>query len=201
MTTTSTTNTVGTDARPTIDRAVQQRGSDLPLRHPAARARGRRPNIHPTHLDRIAGFVDRARADGARVVFGGEGNLDAGAHFYRPTLIADARPGSEILMAEVFGPVLTVQTFDSDDEAVELANNTEYGLAAVLVTSDRDRAERVSTRLVAGTVWVNCFYVRDLRAPFGGSRRSGVGREGGTWSVDFYSDVKNTVYAPDGWGA
>jgi 5-carboxymethyl-2-hydroxymuconic-semialdehyde dehydrogenase len=69
----------------------------------------------------------------------------------------------------------------------------------MLFTGDRSRAERVSAQLVAGTVWVNCFFVRDLRAPFGGSRLSGVGREGGTWSFDFYCDVKNTVSAPDGW--
>lgn len=157
------------------------------------------PNIHTKHVERVAGFVERAVADGARVVFGGDRNAAAGSHYYLPTLIADAEPGSEILTAEVFGPVLTIQTFASDAEAIELANNTEYGLAAVVVTSDRDRAEQVTAKLVAGTVWVNCFYVRDLRAPFGGARKSGMGREGGTWSFDFYADVKNTVYAPDGW--
>ena len=95
--------------------------------------------------------------------------------------------------------MLTVQTFSGEDEAVALANSTRYGLAATLFTGDRERASRVSARLVAGTVWVNCFFVRDLRAPFGGAGQSGIGREGGTWSFDFYSDVKNTVYAPKGW--
>ena len=95
--------------------------------------------------------------------------------------------------------MLTLQTFGSEDEAVALANSTKYGLAATLFTGDRERASRVSARLVAGTVWVNCFFVRDLRAPFGGAGQSGIGREGGTWSFDFYSDVKNTVYAPKGW--
>ena len=95
--------------------------------------------------------------------------------------------------------MLTLQTFAGEDEAAELANGTSYGLAAMVFTSDRARAERVQDRLVAGTVWVNCFFVRDLRAPFGGARNSGIGREGGTWSFDFYSDVKNTVYAPRGW--
>ena len=93
--------------------------------------------------------------------------------------------------AEVFGPVLTAQPFTDEDEAVALANGTDYGLAAILYTGDRDRARRVSERLVAGTVWVNCFFVRDLAAPFGGSRNSGIGREGGVWSFDFYADVKN----------
>ena len=99
----------------------------------------------------------------------------------------------------MFGPVLTLQTFSGEDEAVALANGTRYGLAATMFTGDRERAARVSARLVAGTVWVNCFFVRDLRAPFGGARQSGIGREGGTWSFDFYGDVKNTVYAPEGW--
>lgn len=95
--------------------------------------------------------------------------------------------------------MLTLQTFGTEDEAVALANDTRYGLAATLFSGDEERAERVSSRLRDGTVWVNCFFVRDLAAPFGGSGRSGIGREGGTWSFDFYSDVKNTVYAPEGW--
>jgi aminomuconate-semialdehyde/2-hydroxymuconate-6-semialdehyde dehydrogenase len=89
--------------------------------------------------------------------------------------------------------VLTLQRFSSEPELIELANGTEYGLAAMIFTKDHQKAERVSSQLVAGTVWVNCFYVRDLAAPFGGSRASGVGREGGHWSFDFYCDVKNVV--------
>jgi aminomuconate-semialdehyde/2-hydroxymuconate-6-semialdehyde dehydrogenase len=80
-----------------------------------------------------------------------------------------------------------------------MANDTRFGLAATLVTGNRDRAERVSDRISAGTIWVNCFFVRDLGAPFGGNGRSGIGREGGTFSFDFYCDVKNTVFAPTGW--
>ena len=158
------------------------------------------PQIHPVHLERIAGYVDRARNDGATIVFGGE-RIEpvAGGFYYAPTLIMGAASGSEILTHEVFGPVLTMQTFASEDEAISLANGTDYGLAATLVCGDRPRAERIAAQLVAGTVWVNCFFVRDLRAPFGGSRRSGIGREGGTWSFDFYADVKNTCYSPIGW--
>ncbi|MFQ5967352.1 MAG: aldehyde dehydrogenase family protein, partial [Acidimicrobiia bacterium] len=115
------------------------------------------------------------------------------------TLFVDAPKGSEILSSEVFGPVLTLQTFRDEGEAIEIANSTTYGLAAILYTGDHERSERVSGRLTAGTVWVNCFYVRDLRAPFGGSRNSGVGREGGNWSFDFYADVKNTVSSPEHW--
>ena len=92
-----------------------------------------------------------------------------------------------------------MQTFSTEDEAIAMANSTDYGLAATLVCGDRPRAERIAGQLVAGTVWVNCFFVRDLRAPFGGSRKSGIGREGGVWSFDFYADVKNTCYSPNGW--
>ena len=159
------------------------------------------PNITRAHLARIDGFVRRAIEAGARPLLGGAVNPDLGGLYYQPTLLADAPTGAEILTEEVFGPVLTVQTFAGEAEAVALANGTRYGLAATVFTGDRDRAGRVSAALVAGTVWVNCFFVRDLRAPFGGARQSGVGREGGTWSFDFYGDVKNTVYAPEGWRA
>jgi aminomuconate-semialdehyde/2-hydroxymuconate-6-semialdehyde dehydrogenase len=154
------------------------------------------PQITRAHFDRIEGFVRRAVADGAEVLAGGGPNTELGGLYYRPTLIAGAKEGSEILTEEVFGPVLTIQTFEGEDEAVALANSTRFGLAATLVTSDDARAEQVTSRVVAGTVWVNCFYVRDLRAPFGGSRESGIGREGGNWSFDFYCDVKNSVFAP-----
>ena len=99
----------------------------------------------------------------------------------------------------MFGPVLTLQSFGTEEEGVAMANDTDYGLAATLVTGSPERAERVSSQLSAGTVWINCFFVRDLSAPFGGNGRSGIGREGGTWSFDFYCDVKNSVFAPRGW--
>ncbi|MFC8709269.1 MULTISPECIES: aldehyde dehydrogenase [unclassified Streptomyces] len=153
------------------------------------------PTIHPRQLEKIDGFVRRALEAGARAVIGG--HRGAG-QYYAPTLLTDVRQDSEIVQEEVFGPVLTLQTFDDEDEAVRLANDTRFGLAATVATGDADRAARVTARLVAGTVWVNCFFVRDLKAPFGGSRHSGVGREGGTWSFDFYCDVKNTVTAPKG---
>ncbi|WP_328371384.1 aldehyde dehydrogenase [Streptomyces sp. NBC_00457] len=154
------------------------------------------PNIHPRQLEKIDGFVRRALEDGARAVIGGKRKDGL---YYEPTLLTDVAQDSEIVQEEVFGPVLTLQTFGDEEEAVRLANDTRFGLAATLVTGDHERAERVTAQLVAGTVWVNCFFVRDLQAPFGGSRHSGVGREGGTWSFDFYCDVKNTVTAPNGW--
>jgi 5-carboxymethyl-2-hydroxymuconic-semialdehyde dehydrogenase len=154
------------------------------------------PQITREHLERIDGFVRRARDEGARAILGGGPNEELGGLYYRPTLFVDVPRGAEVLRKEVFGPVLTLQTFEDEEEAIALANETEYGLAAIVYTGDRERADRVSSRLVAGTVWVNCFFVRDLRAPFGGARSSGVGREGGVYSFDFYADVKNVCSAP-----
>jgi aminomuconate-semialdehyde/2-hydroxymuconate-6-semialdehyde dehydrogenase len=159
------------------------------------------PLISRPHFERVAGFVSRALADGATALLGGGQNADLGGLYFAPTVLTGAAQGSEILCEEVFGPVLTFQTFASEEDAVALANSTRYGLAATLVTGDPQRAERVSAQLSAGTVWVNCFFVRDLAAPFGGNGRSGIGREGGTWSFDFYCDVKNTCSAPAGWTA
>jgi 5-carboxymethyl-2-hydroxymuconic-semialdehyde dehydrogenase len=100
---------------------------------------------------------------------------------------------------EVFGPVITIQSFETEEEAVAKANDTRFGLAATLVTASLEAAERVSAQLDAGTVWVNCFFVRDLEAPFGGNGQSGIGREGGVWSFDFYTNIKNSVFSPSGW--
>ncbi len=174
-----------------VARAAQLRQGD-----PRDEATDIGPNVHREHVDRIDGFVRRAVAGGATAALGGGPNTELGGLYYRPTLLTGARDDAEILTEEVFGPVLTLQTFSTEERAVELANGTRFGLAAVVVTGDAERAARVSGRLVAGTVWVNCFFVRDLRAPFGGARLSGVGREGGDWSFDFYCDVKNTVTAP-----
>jgi aminomuconate-semialdehyde/2-hydroxymuconate-6-semialdehyde dehydrogenase len=157
------------------------------------------PQITREHFQRIDGFVERAKEAGAKAVIGGGPNEQLGGLYYRPTLFVDAPEGSEILTQEVFGPVLTLQRFADEEQAIALANSTTYGLAAIVYTGDRERARRVSERLVAGTVWVNSFFVRDLRAPFGGARNSGIGREGGTWSFDFYADVKNVCTAPTGW--
>ena len=157
------------------------------------------PQIHQVHFDRVKGFVDRAKSEGANIVLGGTPNEKLGGLYFNPTLVLNPAPGSEIVTAEIFGPVLCMQTFASDEEAVRMANDTEFGLAATVVTGSRERADRVTAELVAGTIWVNCFFVRDLRAPFGGSKKSGIGREGGVWSFDFYADVKNTVFAPNGW--
>ena len=148
------------------------------------------PLIHKEHFERVAGFVERAKADGAVPLWGG-GRSNFGELYFEPTLFSDVNPTLEISQREVFGPVLTWQSFTSDDEVVELANNTKYGLAGTLFSRNEKRAMDIASQISAGTLWVNCFFVRDLAAPFGGSKDSGIGREGGVWSFDFYTDIKN----------
>jgi betaine-aldehyde dehydrogenase/5-carboxymethyl-2-hydroxymuconic-semialdehyde dehydrogenase len=147
------------------------------------------PLIHAEHLARVEGFVERAREAGDRIVRGGK-RSELGGLWYEPTLVDPQSNDAEIVQREVFGPVLTIQTFAGEAEAIELANSTEYGLSAILYTGSTGRADRVGRALRAGTVWVNCFLVRDLTAPFGGCRISGIGREGGNHALDFYSDLK-----------
>lgn len=122
---------------------------------------------------------------------------DLGGNWYEQTLIRPQSNDSEIVQHEVFGPVLTIQTFTTEDEAIALANSTEYGLSGILFTSDAERADRIGRAVRAGTFWVNCFLVRDLTAPFGGAGISGIGREGGDFALDFYSDLK-TLQILDG---
>jgi betaine-aldehyde dehydrogenase/5-carboxymethyl-2-hydroxymuconic-semialdehyde dehydrogenase len=143
----------------------------------------------------VEGFVERARDAGDTIVFGGRraevsGPTATSGLWYEPTLIEPTSNDSEIVQNEVFGPVLTWQTFAGEEEAVELANSTPYGLSAIVCTGSADRAERVGRAIRAGTVWVNAFLVRDLTAPFGGMGISGIGREGGDYALDFYSELK-----------
>jgi acyl-CoA reductase-like NAD-dependent aldehyde dehydrogenase len=147
------------------------------------------PMIHPDHLARVAGFVDRARANGDTILRGGRVWRD-GSLWYEPTLIEPRSNESEVVQQEVFGPVLTLQTFATDDKAIALANSTAYGLSAMVFTSSADRAEYIGRAVRAGTTWVNCFLVRDLTAPFGGMGISGIGREGGDYALDWCSDLK-----------
>jgi acyl-CoA reductase-like NAD-dependent aldehyde dehydrogenase len=154
------------------------------------------PLIHPDHMARVEGFVERARAAGDRIVRGGK-PADIGGLFYEPTLVLPKSNNSEIVQREVFGPVLTFQTFGDERQALELANSTRYGLSAIVYTGSEERAQRVGRAVRAGTVWVNAFLVRDLTAPFGGVGISGIGREGGNYALDFYSDLKTLQVLED----
>ncbi|MFM8613012.1 MAG: aldehyde dehydrogenase [Actinomycetota bacterium] len=154
------------------------------------------PLIHADHLARVSGFVERARAAGDEIVRGGR-QPAIGGLWYEPTLVYPASNESEIVQHEVFGPVLTLQTFATEEEAIALANSTRYGLSGLVFTGSAERAERVGRAIRAGTVWVNCFLVRDLTAPFGGVGWSGIGREGGDYALDFYADLE-TLQILDG---
>jgi betaine-aldehyde dehydrogenase/5-carboxymethyl-2-hydroxymuconic-semialdehyde dehydrogenase len=147
------------------------------------------PMIHPAHLERVDGFVKRARANGDEIVRGGRIFKEDGL-WYEPTLIFPKSNDSEVVQNEIFGPVLTFQTFSSEAEGVALANSTIYGLSGIVYTGSAGRAERVGRAVRAGTVWVNTFLVRDLTAPFGGIGASGLGREGGDYALEFHADLK-----------
>jgi 5-carboxymethyl-2-hydroxymuconic-semialdehyde dehydrogenase len=149
------------------------------------------PIIHPRQVERVHGFVQRAVAAGATLLWGGDKH-PFGAQYYQPTLLANVKQDSEIVQNEVFGPVLTLQIFDTDEEAIELANGTDYGLGGVCY-GETAHATAIAQRVRTGFIWVNSFGIRDLAAPFGGIKRSGIGREGGDWSFEFFCDVKDVV--------
>lgn len=149
------------------------------------------PIIHPRQVERVLGYVDRAVAGGARLLWGG-GRHPFGAQYVQPTMLTGLQQHDEIVQQEVFGPVLTLQTFSGDDEAVALANGTDYGLGGVCY-GETAHATAVADRVRTGFIWINSFGIRDLEAPFGGIKRSGIGREGGDWSFEFFCDVKDVV--------
>ena len=149
------------------------------------------PIVHPRQLERVEGFVQRAVETGAHVLWGG-GRHAFGAQYFQPTMLTNVGQHDEIVQNEVFGPVLTLQTFVDDNSAVALANGTDYGLGGVCY-GETEHAIAVADRIRTGFIWINSFGVRDLEAPFGGIKRSGIGREGGDWSFEFFCDVKDVV--------
>jgi 5-carboxymethyl-2-hydroxymuconic-semialdehyde dehydrogenase len=135
-------------------------------------------------------YVEAGIAEGARLVAGGRrpDHLETG-NYLSATVFADVRPEMRIFQEEIFGPVVCVTPFDDEDEAIRLANDTRYGLAAYIWTNDLRRGHRVAHRVDAGMLWLNSHNVRDLRTPFGGVKASGLGREGGQHSLDFYTET------------
>ncbi|MFI1920860.1 aldehyde dehydrogenase family protein [Streptomyces sp. NPDC020377] len=155
------------------------------------------PMAGEKHLRKVEEYVELARKEGARIVCGGE-RLDLdGGYYYRPTVIADLANDSRVVQEEIFGPVLTVQPFDDEDEAVALANSTPYGLASGVQTGNLARAHRVADRLQAGIVWVNDWAMLDPAVPFGGVKDSGFGREYGPEALGAYTKVKSVVVSLD----
>jgi betaine-aldehyde dehydrogenase len=162
--------------------------------------------ISAEHRARVEANVARAIEEGVRLVAGGrrpsDPHLQAG-FYYRPTVLADVRRDLRIVREEVFGPVLTIERFTTEDEAIELANDTDYGLAGAVWTADASRAQRVAGRLRAGTVWINDYNVYVPQAEWGGFKRSGIGRELGPSGLDEYREAKhiwqNIAPGPTGW--
>jgi acyl-CoA reductase-like NAD-dependent aldehyde dehydrogenase len=155
------------------------------------------PMAGEKHLKKVEEYVEIARKEGGRIVCGGE-RLDLdGGYYYRPTVIADLSNDSRVVQEEIFGPVLTVQPFDTEDEAIELANSTPYGLASGIQTSNLARAHRIADRLQAGIVWINDWAMLDPAVPFGGVKDSGFGREYGPEALAAYTRVKSVVVSLD----
>ncbi|HXH39278.1 MAG TPA: aldehyde dehydrogenase, partial [Thermoanaerobaculia bacterium] len=146
--------------------------------------------ISEAHLQKVMGYIDLAAKEGGTIVAGGH-QLDRPGYFVEPTIVTGLGCDCRVLQEEIFGPVVTVTPFDSEEEALRFANSTRYGLSATVWTRDLSRAHRVAAALDAGTVWINCWLLRDLRVPFGGMKESGVGREGGFESLEFFTEAKN----------
>jgi aminomuconate-semialdehyde/2-hydroxymuconate-6-semialdehyde dehydrogenase len=151
------------------------------------------PLITAQHRERVEGFIQAGLDEGARLLTGGKRPDDPAlrrGNFLLPTVFAGVTSSMRICQEEIFGPVLSVQRFHDETEAIQLANDTVYGLAGFLWTQDVNRALRVASAVKTGMMWVNSFFLRDLRTPFGGARESGLGREGGRYSLEFYTEPK-----------
>lgn len=173
---------------------VAERASRIRVGNPLDPATELGPLIHEQHLEKVTSYFDIAKREGARIVAGGK-RIDAPGCFVAPTLICDATPSMRVSQEEIFGPVLTAMTFRDEDEAISIANDVRYGLSAYVWTQSLERSIRVSNRLEAGMIWVNSENVRHLPTPFGGMKESGVGRDGGDWSFEFYMEQKHVGLA------
>jgi len=171
-----------------------ERVNRIKVGHPLDPATEIGPLIHKTHFDKVTGYFDIARADGAVIAAGGAA-MDGPGWFVRPTLFTHAASDMRVSQEEIFGPVLTSIRFSDEAQALRIANDVAYGLTAYVWTNDLTRALRVSNALEAGMIWVNSENVRHLPTPFGGVKASGIGRDGGQWSFEFYMEQKNVAFA------
>jgi aminomuconate-semialdehyde/2-hydroxymuconate-6-semialdehyde dehydrogenase len=146
--------------------------------------------ISAAHMQKVLGYIDLAKQEGGTIAAGGH-RIDRKGYFVEPTVITGLGTNCRVLQEEIFGPVVTITPFRDEAEAVRFANSTRYGLSSSVWTRDLSRAHRVAAAIESGTVWINCWLLRDLRVPFGGMKESGVGREGGTDSLEFFTEAKN----------
>ena len=144
--------------------------------------------VHPEHYDKVMSYVEIGKTEGRLLAGGGRPDGFPTGNYVAPTVFADVAPDARIFQEEIFGPVVAITPFDTDEEALALANDTRYGLAAYIWTTDLTRAHTFAQNVEAGMVWLNSHNVRDLRTPFGGVKASGLGHEGGYRSIDFYTD-------------
>ncbi len=182
----------------TLVERVAERARRIKVGHPLDPATEVGPLIHPNHLDKVQGYFEIAAKEGARIAAGGRrpAGFDQG-NYVAPTLFAQATAQMRIAQEEIFGPVLTAIPFADEEQAVTIANDVEYGLAAYAWTGSLGRAQRLARSLDAGMIWFNSENNRHLPAPFGGMKASGIGRDGGDYSFDFYMETKNICMAHD----
>jgi aminomuconate-semialdehyde/2-hydroxymuconate-6-semialdehyde dehydrogenase len=151
--------------------------------------------ISEAHMQKVTGYISLAQQEGGTILTGGNQLKLSGrcrnGFFVEPTIISGLSSNCRTNREEIFGPLVTVMPFDSEEEVIAEANSTSYGLSATIWTENLKRAHIVSARLNSGIIWVNCWLFRDLRTPFGGMKQSGVGREGGWEALKFFTDVKN----------
>jgi aminomuconate-semialdehyde/2-hydroxymuconate-6-semialdehyde dehydrogenase len=188
--------------RPIFDEfvaALKDKAEAMRPGHPSDKATGIGPLISLAHRDKVLRYYKRAIEDGATLICGGgipkmPESLIGGA-WVQPTIWTGLAEDSAVVREEIFGPCCHIRPFDDENEAVRLANDTPYGLAATIWTRDVSRSFRLGTSISAGIIWINSWFLRDLRTPFGGSKQSGIGREGGVHSLEFYTELRNVCVA------